>query len=941
MINAYNQLYDIGSATRADKILNGQAVYHNNTIYWFYHILYNKKYYTCVKQSADGQNWDDLEASKDGVHSAVLSSDVLPPFIYQYDGDIIAITYYYNQKLKIKNTILKSKDLINWKVIKSNQNYQGYIQAIQKIDESYYLYTTDYNDYPVNGEILDDKINIIKMNDIEDFNKAESFNTILLQHIYNIKNILFFVYNKQYFLIIQQDNSFYIFQSFDGENFHFEYSSINNNSYNLNDILEINDKQYLLFLNIDKSLYITNGLFWIEQLLQKMTISKKINKSEPTPDIDQSTALNPIFMRMAKEKDILVYIRSGAPYNATGGAQRPQQIADELSRRGYPVIHFSYHNPKGPTKSGTFVEWEEEMIPYIKAVSNVQTKIFLPTFPDWVSLDAMRELDDSWFVYYDCVDDWAGFASVFTGMGVLGEEEICQRANLITATGRTMMGKLLQQSNNAKIRWLPNSTCIDLNNMKLSNYSDFDLVFVGHFDYWLDMELIKLLLNKYSILFIGECEGDYKINHYNAHYTGSVLVEDIAPLLSKAKIGIVPFKDIKLVTAVDPIKYYDYLAAGLPTVATYMPELMERPYCHVSDTYEDFINNINLILLQEIDRKEIIKVAHKHTIQVRVDSLLKVLPGHTRPQIIHQPDAPKQGLPVVKPTNKTYRVSNRPYLKDTDYKLRLTVEAPASCNMQPQCPYCSNAESRGVCGKAFFGDPKQWLDSLSWLSEEYGPLYLTSCYGEPLSSLESINIYAEMAKGNLVDIVSNIIAPIEHIQLFPINGNVRFATSFHPHYWSVEQFIEKRLAIQDAGYHCGVSLIVAYPPYISKLEKWKKQIEDIGSSVEILTFYGLFQGEYYPQAYNEKDKEIVLGYQNDFNNRDDNELVQKTAGMKCWAGSKYIFINWRGDVMQCPAYGVRKLGNLLERNFELFTEPQTCLAEFCGCADLWHYVVKE
>jgi hypothetical protein len=140
------------------------------------------------------------------------------------------------------------------------------------------------------------------------------------------------------------------------------------------------------------------------------------------------------------------------------------------------------------------------------------------------------------------------------------------------------------------------------------------------------MELIKLLLNKYSILIIGECEGKYKIDHYNAKYVGPIIVENIAPLLSKAKIGIVPFKDIKLVSAVDPIKYYDYLAAGLPTVATYMPELMERPYCYVSDTYEDFMNNIDLLLSQKIDRNEIIDCSLKQTVKFRVDNLLKFWP---------------------------------------------------------------------------------------------------------------------------------------------------------------------------------------------------------------------------------------------------------------------------------------------------------------------------
>jgi hypothetical protein len=107
---------------------------------------------------------------------------------------------------------------------------------------------------------------------------------------------------------------------------------------------------------------------------------------------------------------------------------------------------------------------------------------------------------------------------------------------------------------------------------------------------------------------------------------GSLLVEDIAPFLSKAKIGIIPFKDIKLVMAVDAIKYHDYLAVGLPTVTTYMPELMERPHCYVSNTYEDFINNIDILLNEKIDRNNIIDYSLKNTIKYRVDDLLKLWP---------------------------------------------------------------------------------------------------------------------------------------------------------------------------------------------------------------------------------------------------------------------------------------------------------------------------
>lgn len=360
-----------------------------------------------------------------------------------------------------------------------------------------------------------------------------------------------------------------------------------------------------------------------------INLKYKIIKSPEKSIVDPAISKDHIydkFIDVAISKNVFIYIRSGAFYNATGGAQRPQQIADELSRRGFPVIYFAYKNPRSPIyqDNKTIVRPMEDLAPYVINAPDVEHKIFLTAFPDYISTNAMQFMDKNWFVHYDCVDDWQWFAKIFQWYGEILEGQICERSNLITSTGRTMIGRLINQAGHNNVKWLPNSTCIDLNNMELSKYDQYDLVFVGTFEDWVDIDLIKILSEKYKIIIIGKCEGKYKIESDNIDYVGAYPVESLPPILSKAKIGIIPFRNISLVTAVDPIKYYDYLATGLPTISTYMPELLEREHCYVSNNYDEFIDNIDMLLSAKVYRKKIMSFAkEKHTIDKRVDFLLK------------------------------------------------------------------------------------------------------------------------------------------------------------------------------------------------------------------------------------------------------------------------------------------------------------------------------
>jgi hypothetical protein len=57
-------------------------------------------------------------------------------------------------------------------------------------------------------------------------------------------------------------------------------------------------------------------------------------------------------------------------------------------------------------------------------------------------------------------------------------------------------------------------------------------------------------------------------------------------------VGIVPFKQGGLSLGADPIKVYEYLALGLPVVATGIPHLGAYPGVEVAESTGDFLSLI-------------------------------------------------------------------------------------------------------------------------------------------------------------------------------------------------------------------------------------------------------------------------------------------------------------------------------------------------------------
>jgi len=327
-----------------------------------------------------------------------------------------------------------------------------------------------------------------------------------------------------------------------------------------------------------------------------------------------------------KQKDGIFICISGATFNATGGSQRPQQLAEGFVEdfgvihtahtNGYSLQNFNGHKIMTANIKG--------IVNFLQNTEGVSKKVFYTAFPEKNSTAFVSGLGDDWFVIYDCVDEWEDFKSA-TWYKPENEQKIAKRADLVICTAKILQDKFKWHKN---CNYLPNSTKVDVTGKDWSRKQPIDLVFVGFLnEEWIDFGLFRLLSKKFSIRIIGEPPNDMRyFEHKNVEWTGKKHSSEIVKLLSEAKVGIIPFKNQPLVHAVNPIKLWDYCAAGIPTVGAYMPEIETLPYGGFNVNSSQQFFKICQYLVQnyeQIDRKRLLDIAKENTYIQRVEQLRK------------------------------------------------------------------------------------------------------------------------------------------------------------------------------------------------------------------------------------------------------------------------------------------------------------------------------
>ncbi len=308
--------------------------------------------------------------------------------------------------------------------------------------------------------------------------------------------------------------------------------------------------------------------------------------------------------------------------------QRPQHIALNLAKEN--ILYFYKASPyvdkdiKTYKKLGeniylvnTDLYWLQECLIDIVSQSKIPAfgQIYSTAFVEY-DIWLKKFTDKNFKIIYEYVDD---FADEIAGVKISDEIKESHKRMLkdsenvyVVATADKLYKEVKEVRGEKNLALVTNGVeykhFINLSNEKIPDKIK-SLVrknkrIIGYFGAlanWFDYDLIKKIANEfkdeYEIILIGiDYDGSLKnsriLDFKNVHYLGTVDYSELPKYARFFNVSIIPFKINEITKSTSPVKLFEYMALGKPIVTTDLPECRKYKSPLVSNSHEEFINNI-------------------------------------------------------------------------------------------------------------------------------------------------------------------------------------------------------------------------------------------------------------------------------------------------------------------------------------------------------------
>lgn len=183
---------------------------------------------------------------------------------------------------------------------------------------------------------------------------------------------------------------------------------------------------------------------------------------------------------------------------------------------------------------------------------------------------------------YDCNDAHADFPGL-PGWARRYQDETLRRADMVIASSRGLLPMIEQARGSLDgVHQVGNGVDFKLFHDGAPEPSAIPsgvvrVGYVGAIAPWFDFELVEAMVASHPAwqfviagpVLAGARAGLASLaRHANVAVGGAVAHEEVPALLRRFTVGMIPFRRTALTAGVNPNKLYEYLAAGLPTVAT-------------------------------------------------------------------------------------------------------------------------------------------------------------------------------------------------------------------------------------------------------------------------------------------------------------------------------------------------------------------------------------
>jgi glycosyltransferase involved in cell wall biosynthesis len=185
-------------------------------------------------------------------------------------------------------------------------------------------------------------------------------------------------------------------------------------------------------------------------------------------------------------------------------------------------------------------------------------------------------------VCYDCMDNYESFFSWLEPL----EKKLFRRADVVFVSAPLLEEKAKKYTGNVHL--VPNgvdvesfSKVLDIPYDLPGDLADIPSPRIGYYGSiadWIDYEILEALRRETgaSIVLIGPVHSERarQLERLGVvHLLGVKPYLDLPAYLAHFSVCILPFRDTEMTRAVDPVKVYEYLAAGMDIVATPLPTL--------------------------------------------------------------------------------------------------------------------------------------------------------------------------------------------------------------------------------------------------------------------------------------------------------------------------------------------------------------------------------
>ena len=213
-------------------------------------------------------------------------------------------------------------------------------------------------------------------------------------------------------------------------------------------------------------------------------------------------------------------------------------------------------------------------------------------------------------VIYHCVDEFSEFTGTDKQALLDMERQLLQRADLTIVSSQPLLET--KQIHNPNTFLVTHG--VDIEHFRRAcdptTHAPRDILqlpapvigFFGLVADWVDLKLIRILAlarPQWSLVLIGKCDTDTKILEGlpNVHLLGKRDYRDLPAYCKGFSVAMLPFVINTLTLAANPLKLREYLAAGLPVVATAIPEAERlRGLVRTAATAAEFLQQIDGLL---------------------------------------------------------------------------------------------------------------------------------------------------------------------------------------------------------------------------------------------------------------------------------------------------------------------------------------------------------